>query len=271
MEKNPLKVINYKYDIAYNQQLLGLSKKAFMKNQKLVNGIVYKATSPSGKIYIGITVTSLKERIRIHLRSVNKGSRTPFHEAIRKYKSDSINWEIIDHANTWNELCELEKKYIKLHDSFDKGYNLTLGGEGTFGLKYDEEWCLKNSIIRKKFFEDPANRKMQSLANKKAHEENPHQAIQHKSFMIERYKKNSEREKTAEGTRKFLSDPKNRKEHSIQRGAKPFLVYINYIFVGEWLTQRECARELNLDYTKINSCLHGKRKSHRGYIFRYKE
>lgn len=242
-----------------------------MKKSKLVNGIVYKATSPNGKIYIGITVASLKERIRIHLRDVRNGSRTPFHNAIRKYEPENINWEIIDHANNWNELCSLEKKYIKLHDSFKNGYNLTLGGEGTFGLKNKEEWCIQNSKIRKKFFEDPENRKMQSLANKKAHQDNPNQAIQHKSFMIERYKNDSEREKTAEGMRKFLSEPLNRKEHSIQRGAKPFLVYMNYEFVGEWLTQRECARELNLDYTKISSCLHGKRKSHSGYIFRYKE
>jgi group I intron endonuclease len=242
-----------------------------MEHRKSINGIVYKATSPSGKVYIGITITTLKERIRIHVRSVNKGSRIIFHEALRKYKPENINWEIIDSANTWAELCELEKKYIKLHDSFNKGYNLTLGGEGTFGLKYDEEWCIKNSKIRKEFFQNPQNRKMQSLANIKSHQENPNQAIAHSSFMIKRYKNETEREKTAEGTRKFLADPINRKRHSIQRGARPFLVYKNCKFIGEWLTQRECARDLNLDFGHINSCLHGKRVSHCGYIFKYKE
>jgi len=237
----------------------------------MIKGIVYKATSPSGKVYIGITVTTLKERIRIHLRSVRKDSRTPFHEAIRKYKSENINWEIIDRADKWNELCKLEKKYIKLYNSYKNGYNLTLGGEGTFGLKHDEEWCIQNSKIRKIFFQNPQNRKMQSLANKKAHEENPKQAIEHSSFMIERYKKECEREKTAEGMRKYLTNPHNRKIHSIQRGAKSFLVYKHEIFIGEWLTQRDCARDLDLDYAHINSCLHGKRMSHKGYVFKYKE
>lgn len=242
-----------------------------MEKIKIVNGLVYKATSPSGKVYIGITVTSLKERIRIHLRAVRNCSKIPFHNAIRKYKPENINWEIIDYANKWSELCDLEKNHIKLYDSYKNGYNLTLGGEGTFGLKHEEEWCIQNSKIRKKFFEDPENKEMQSLANKKAHQDNPNQAIIHKSFMTERYKKDSERVKTAEEMRNFLSDPKNRKEHSIQRGAKPFLVYKNEILIGEWLTQRECARDLDLDYTQINSCLHGKRMSHKSYVFKYKE
>lgn len=242
-----------------------------MKIQKLIEGIVYKATSPSGKVYVGITITTLKERIRLHLRSVRKGSRLPFHEAIRKYKPENIIWEIIDNADRWNELCTLEKKYIKLFNSYKNGYNLTLGGEGTFGLKHDEEWCIKNSKIRKKFFQNPLNRKMQSNANKKAHIDNPKQAVEHSSFMKKRYKKETEREKTAEGMRKYLRNPHNRKIHSIQRGAKPFLVYKDEIFVGEWLTQRECARDLDLDYAHISTCLHGKRISHKGYVFKYKE
>lgn len=238
---------------------------------KLVRGAVYKAVSPSNKVYIGITITTLKERIRIHLRDVDKGSKTPFHNAIRKYKPENIDWKIIDRADTWDELCELEKKHIKLNDSYNRGYNLTLGGEGTFGLKYDEEWCIKNSKIRKKFFQNLQNREMQSLANKKAHQKNPNQAIEHSRFMRERYTNEYERKKTAEGMRRFLSDSTNRKIHSIQRGARNFFVYKDGKLIGGWLTQRECARVLNLNFAQINRCLHGKRKSHKGYIFKYKE
>ena len=121
------------------------------------------------------------------------------------------------------------------------------------------------------FFQDPKNREMQSLANRRAHQENPNQAIKHSSFMKARYKKESEREKTAQGMREYLRDPINRKKHSIQRGAKPFLVYKNGILIGEWLTQRDCARDLNLDFAHISSCLHEKRVSHYGYTFKYKK
>ena len=242
-----------------------------MMSEEKVKGIVYKATSPSGKVYIGITITPLKERKRTHLRSVKNGSGRPFHNAIRKYKMRNIKWEIIGEADTWSDLCELEIRCIEQFDSYRNGYNLTKGGEGTFGLKHDEEWCIQNSEIRKTFFADPQNREMQSLANKKAHEENPEQAIEHSRFMKERYKKESARETTAKGMRNYLSDPQNHKLHSIQRGAKPFFVYRDGELVGEWLTQRGCAKDLNLDYSHINRCLQGKRKSHGGYTFKFKD
>ena len=109
------------------------------------------------------------------------------------------------------------------------------------------------------------------IENKSAHDENPDQAIQHSRFMKKRYTKEFERNKTAEGIKRFLSDSANRKVHSIQRGAKIFLGYKNGKCVGEWLTQRECARALNLDFAHINRCLHGKRRSHGGYTFKYKD
>ena len=240
-----------------------------MMNEEKVKGIVYKATSPSGKVYIGITITPLKERKRTHLRNVKNGSETPFHNAIRKYKMRNIKWEIIDRGDKWDDLCALEIKYIEMFDSYRNGYNLTKGGEGTFGLKHNEEWCSRNSEIRKRYFEDPQNKEMQSLANKLAHEENPQQAIEHSRFMKERYKKKSEREKTAKEMRDYLSDPQNRETHSIQRGAKPFYVFKNGKAVGKWLTQRGCAQDLNLTFSHINHCLHGRRKSHKGYTFKY--
>ena len=113
---------------------------------KKINGLVYKATSPSGKKYIGITITPLRERIRLHVKEANRGSHFPFHTAIRKYGAENIRWEIIDVATSWEDLCELERKYIAEYDSKNNGYNMTLGGEGTYGLKYDSEWCTANSL-----------------------------------------------------------------------------------------------------------------------------
>jgi group I intron endonuclease len=237
---------------------------------KKINGVVYKATSPSGKKYIGITITSLKERIRLHVKEANRGSHFPFHTAIRKYGAENICWEIIDVAMSWEDLCELERKYIAEYDSKNNGYNMTLGGEGTYGLKYDSEWCAANSKRRKAYFSNQENRYKQSVANKKAHDENPDQAKQHSLFTKKRFTKSEEREKIAGGMRRFLSDPNNLTVHSIQRGAKPFLVYKDGKVVGEWLTQWQCARDLGLNVSHINACLHGTRKSHRGFTFKLK-
>lgn len=94
--------------------------------------IVYKATSPSGKSYIGITTKTLEQRIKGHYNQA-KRSKYLFHKALLKYK-DKMKWEIIDSANTQKELLQLEKDYIQQYNTFSKnGYNLTSGGEGTSG------------------------------------------------------------------------------------------------------------------------------------------
>ena len=235
-----------------------------------INGLVYKAASPSGKIYIGITIASLKERQRLHAKEAAHGSCLHFHAAIRKYGADNILWEVIDTASSWPELCELERKYIAEYDSKNSGYNMTLGGEGTYGLKHDDEWCAANSKRHRVYFRDPANRRKQSIANKKAHSENPNQAKQHSVFTKKRFTRPEERSKVAEGMKEFLSDPSNRVLHSVQRGARPFLVYKDETILGEWLTQWQCARDLGLDVSHINACLHGTRKSHGGFTFKYK-
>jgi group I intron endonuclease len=237
---------------------------------KKIDGIVYKATSPSGKVYIGITITSVKERKRLHIKEANNGSLFPFHAAIRKYGSHNILWEVIDTATTWESLCELEIEFIEKYNSKNKGYNMTLGGEGTYGLKHNDEWCAANSRRRKSYFTNPDNRRNQSIANKKAHAENPGQAKHHSEFMKERFTKAEEREEVASGMRRFLSDSDTRIIHSIQRGARPFVVYKDGDTIGEWLTQWQCARDLGLDVGHISACLHGRRKSHGGFTFKYK-
>ena len=116
---------------------------------KRITGLVYKATSPRGKVYIGITVGSLKERIRLHVKEANTGSRLPFHAAIRKYGAATIVWSVIDTATSWDALCRLERRYIADHNSKSEGYNLTLGGEGTYGLKHNRKWRVANALRRR--------------------------------------------------------------------------------------------------------------------------
>lgn len=103
--------------------------------------IVYKAQSPSNRMYIGITSVPLKRRIYRHVYSaITQNKQYAFSRAIRKYGIDNIEWEIIDYAKDYNELLELEKYWIKkLNTVVPNGYNLTSGGEGTFGYHLTED------------------------------------------------------------------------------------------------------------------------------------
>lgn len=234
-------------------------------------GIVYLISFPNKKKYVGITSTSLRERKQNHISHRNS-SNLPVHNALVKY-GDKVCWDEIDIANNWDELVKMEIKYIKKYKSFidDNGYNLTRGGDGTLGYLHSEESKQKNSERRTQFFKNLKNRKMQSKAGILAHHANPKLAKEHSEFQIERFKDKNEREKVAEGMRKYLSKKENLERHSRVRGGKEFYVMdLEENIIAEYLIQAECARKMNLQHSKINLCLKGKRKTHGGYKFKYK-
>lgn len=102
-----------------------------------MNCLIYKATSPSGKIYIGKT-NNFSERKRLHkVNAFNQNAvdyPTVFHKAIRKYGFESIKWEILE-ENIPEELLNIKEcEWIQGFNAYKKGYNQTLGGEGIFRI-----------------------------------------------------------------------------------------------------------------------------------------
>lgn len=91
---------------------------------------VYKHTSPSNKVYIGITSQDTKQRW-----NNGKGYKHNkyFTRAIQNYGWDNFSHEVLFDNLTEEEAKLMEQCYIALYDSFnkEKGYNQTLGGEGT--------------------------------------------------------------------------------------------------------------------------------------------
>lgn len=103
---------------------------------------VYKITNKvTGKIYIGITNQGSGTRYRHHWYEARIGDPCPIHKSMAKYGEENFTLEIIDFADTYEELKEKEKFYIKKFNSTDRsvGYNLTEGGDGTFGRLHSEE------------------------------------------------------------------------------------------------------------------------------------
>ena len=88
---------------------------------------VYKHTSPSGKVYIGITSTLPRKRWARGLGYRNQ----VFYKAIEKYGWDNITHEIICQNVSEDCAVRLEKFLIAKYQSSDSrfGYNITGGGE----------------------------------------------------------------------------------------------------------------------------------------------
>jgi len=89
-------------------------------------GIIYKITSPSGKVYVGQTIQEFKHRIRSHQRKDSKC--TLLKRAIDKY-GDEMKYEIVEENVPQQHLDEREIYWIKeLNSLAPNGYNCDTGG-----------------------------------------------------------------------------------------------------------------------------------------------
>ena len=124
-----------------------------------MKGIIYKYTSPNGKIYIGQTLNESRRR-KEFLNLKNKYGGLKIYNARKKYKPENFKYEILfekeynDISIANNELNELEEKYIKEVNSIKNGYNISIGGESIRSVMVDEE-CKKRMINSlKKHYKD---------------------------------------------------------------------------------------------------------------------
>lgn len=117
------------------------------------NYIVYRHTSPSGKVYIGIT--SKKPEYRWSNGNGYKDS-PKFYNAIKKYGWNNFKHEIL--YSGLNEISAkmIEEDLIYYYKSLNISYNITDGGDGTKGVIMSEESRLKMSNAKKG---KPSNRK----------------------------------------------------------------------------------------------------------------
>lgn len=108
---------------------------------------IYKSTNKiSGKVYIGFD-SNWPSRKKAHKLGYKK-SKFKFHNAIKKYGWENFEWDIIYQSTDGNHcLNEMESHFINEYNSYKKGYNSTLGGEGALGLKrfFSEETRKKMS------------------------------------------------------------------------------------------------------------------------------
>lgn len=106
------------------------------------NYIVYKHTTPDGKVYIGMTGETPEKRWK------NGGGyyESKFAEAIFRFGWQNIKHDILSDGLTEEEACEEERRQISLYKSTNPefGYNKSIGGRGPFaGCKHSEEWKRK--------------------------------------------------------------------------------------------------------------------------------
>ncbi len=198
--------------------------------------IIYKITNKiNGKVYIGQTTRSLKERWWQHCR---KKAYCPFiHHAIQKYGKENFTIEQIDIAIDRDELDKKEQYWIKYYKSNNVkfGYNLTGGGESRKELSF---------VVRMK------------ISESKKGEKNP---MFGKPLSDEHRRKISEAnkgKKKPDGFASGLKHPQARMVICVETGE-----IFDYI--------RLAATVKKLNHRNISNVCNGRRKTCGGYHWRY--
>lgn len=131
--------------------------------------VVYKHTTPSGKVYIGITKRKPEQRWE---SGNGYKDNEHFYRAILKYGWENIKHEIVCTGLTKWQAGKVEQSLIKYFDSTnqDKGYNHSIGGEcSALGVHPSAETRRKLSEALKGTRRSAETRRRMSEANKRRH------------------------------------------------------------------------------------------------------
>lgn len=233
--------------------------------------VVYKHTNIiDGKVYIGITnkVTNLNKR---WLNGKGYEHNSYFSAAIAKYGWENFHHEIIDEANTQEEINQKEKYWIAYYQTTDrnKGYNLTQGGEGIWGFSHTEETkkkiglangkpvlCLETGAIFNSASE--ADRAIGATAGCVS------QAILHKGTALGKHWIYYTGECLSKEARDSLIQSMDSKQYTVQR-KKVLCVETNVIYNSVM----EANRKTGINNRNIGSCCNGKRERAGGYHWQW--
>ena len=209
---------------------------------------IYKITNDiNDKIYIGKTNFSIEKRFKEHCLDAfrERNEKRPLYNAMKKYGIEQFHVELIEETNNPEER---EIYWIQHFNSYQDGYNATMGGDGS--QIYDHQKILEALKINPRPIEiaklfgccvdivyDIAHQNNISIINRS-------QELLGKSRQksIKQYSKQNEYIQTFNST----------------------------VDAGKWCFENKKCLELNSGVrSHIAECANGKRKSAYGYIWKY--
>ena len=235
---------------------------------------VYVHTTPSHKVYIGITSQNPIKRWN---NGLGYNKQIYFYRAILKYGWDNIKHEIIVSGISGEEAKCLERYYIEKYQANnpDFGYNLTKGGEGTLGFYHSQESRNSMSIkhsgrkiprdVVERIASKNRGKRMTEEAKKKMSKAKLNQSLETKQ-KISNAKKGKSHSKAH-----CLNISKALKGRSNVWNNKAVLQFSKQgVFIKEWNTISEASKILSISQGNIIACCKGRLKSAGNFIWKYK-
>lgn len=262
-----------------------------MVNYELKKGVIYKLTSPNGKVYIGQTINVNQRKKKYKYKKFN--GQIKLWLDCEKYHWNPIDYfEIIEECECGKNksiINEREIYWIYFYDSFNNGLNCNNGGNGNLGKKVSDETKKKISQKIKEHWNTMTD-EQKEIRNSKISEFSKNRI--HTTETIEKIKKTKKdnpfipddnfKRKISESlmgkpgrntgnkhsveTKKKISESKNGIENK-KLFKKIYCITNNEIYDSI----KSAANVLGLNRSKISAVCSGKRLTTGGYKFKYYE
>ena len=109
-------------------------------------GFIYLITnSVNNKKYIGLTSGTVQARWEKHCRNAKLGINYALYKAMRAHGINNFSVCTIEEEFDFQKLCDREQYWINFYNTFNNGYNETLGGEGNRKYTPDVIYALWDS------------------------------------------------------------------------------------------------------------------------------
>lgn len=245
--------------------------------------LIYKATSPSGKVYVGKTNQALDKRVYDHHFNAARKD-TLFGRAIIKY-GETIKWEVIEEVVGLEAANKAEIKWIAELDAMNpsNGYNLTEGGDGgkrspesetkrikavTKGLRTPEarqrlSAASKNAWVHKRDVLTASIRNARSTDESRAKTKAQVERLKNDPIWLK---------KLSDINKQRYTDPREKEKTSasgLKAHARVFVGYKDGTLVGTWSNQKFASKDLGIPACSISRILNGHIPHAHGYTFKY--
>lgn len=229
---------------------------------------VYRHTSPSGRVYIGITS---KEDVRQRWK-YGEGYRLcrMFNKAIKKYGWKNIKHEVLFRGLSEDRAKNLEIALIRHYKNLGISYNITNGGQGILGMKFSEE--SKEKMRKAKLGRTLPEETKRKMSLSRIGRECPTKGI---PWSEERREHMSKIKKGKKTIYHISKEELIRRFKEAQKGVTsvPVLQYsLDGKLIAQFCSQREAALAVGTRASCISNCClenaKGKHRTIKGYIWR---
>lgn len=227
-----------------------------------MRGIIYKYTSPGGKVYIGQT-RNVRQRRNAFLNKNKSYGGKKIDNARNKYGANNFLFNVLCVVETenLNELMfllnRLEKVHIKRYDSVQNGYNCNNGGGSMCGYKQSDETKSKISKANKGKAKTDEHKTKISISKTGVKLSDEHKFSITKALKDRRYTMNDKQKEAISKSKKGVENKKKFKQ-IVQ-------LDLDNNVLNVFGSLKTAALFINGNYTAISKCINGHRKTAFGF------